>query len=99
MQNGKLPNKAVKASSTWQAKYAARMARLLRGTVWVAKHNNHNQWLSLDFRRSTKVTGFAIQGCEDKNWWVTSVWLQFSQDGVYFAYYRKWGSNVVGSQW
>ena len=98
MQNGRIPNKALKASSQLNARYSARMARLLRGTVWVSKHNNHNQWLRVDLRRTAKVTGIAIQGRENAHWWVTGFWLQFSQDGVYFATYRKWGSNKVRSE-
>ena len=85
----------MKASSEYNARYSARMGRLNRGTVWVSKYNNRNQWLQVDLGRSMKVTGIATQGHGTTHWWVTQYLVLHSQDGIAFATYREWSSHKV----
>ena len=101
MQNGVIKNGAIRASSELNSRHAAYLGRLRRiqrrgwASAWCPKYNNHNQWLQVDLRRSSKVTGVAIQGREDAHWWVTRFLVLSSVDGVEFATYREWSSDKV----
>ena len=93
MQNGRIRNVAITSSSRWDNFHAPHLARLQnkrRGRYmggWSAKINNAYQWLQIDLKRPTKVVRISTQGRPTVNQWVTSYYLLYSQDGVYFAYY------------
>ena len=101
MQSGRIKNKAVKASSIVNVKHAAYLARLHRtqraglASAWCPSNNNHLQWLQIDLVKTTKVTGIATQGRIDKNQWVKSYWIKYSQNEANWAIVRNWGSNQV----
>ena len=95
MQNGLIKNNSIKASSELNSKSAAYLGRLRHMQHWCAKYNNHNQWLQMDLKRSSKVTGIAIQGGEIVHWWVTRFLVLSSVDGIAFAVYKEWSSDKV----
>lgn len=101
IQSGKLKNRGFSASSSWNAyhgPFLARLHRQRRGHYvgsWSAKHNNHYQWLMIDFGRATKIIRVGTQGRQDASQWVTTYWLSFSQDGVNFVYYEQGSGNKV----
>lgn len=105
MQNGRIKNAAIKASSQYNSKHAsylARLGRVRRGRLmgaWSAKTNNHNQWIQVDLSRSMKVTGIATQGREEANQWVTAYYVLYSSDGVKFAKVKDWWDVVKVSIW
>lgn len=94
LQNRRLPDSRITASSVWNHFHAARLGRL--GQVkhgrfvgaWSAKHNNHLQWFKCDFGRPMKITKVATQGRQDTNQWVTSFYLSSSQDNVHWEVYK-----------
>ena len=94
LQNRRLPNSRISASSEWNHFHAARLGRL--GQVkhgrfvgaWCARHNNHLQWFKCDFGRPMKITQVATQGRQDTNQWVTSFYLSSSQDNVHWEVYK-----------
>ncbi|CAH3022884.1 unnamed protein product [Porites evermanni] len=96
MQSGRIRNRAIKASSQWDnnhAAYLGRLKRLRRGKLmgaWSARHNNYNQWIQVDLRKSMKVTGVATQGREETSQWVTAFYVLYSSDGVKFAKVKDW---------
>lgn len=101
MKSGAIRNAQITASSIWNKYHTARLARL--GTVkrgryvgaWCARHNNHNQWLKVDFRRPMKITKIETQGRQDTNQWVTRYQLSYSQDGAHWTLYRHRSSDKV----
>ena len=93
-QNNRLPNSQIKASSSYPGLYPYR-ARLRQNSAWCARHNNHNQYLRIDLRRVTMVTGIATQGRHNVNYWVTQYWLLYSQDNVHWALYRQMSNDKV----
>lgn len=101
LQNGRIPNSAVTASSRWNRYHAAWLARLKRprrgryAGAWCAKINNRQQWLQVNFRGAKKIVAVATQGRNDYKQWVTLYYLSFSVDGTYFAKYRKNGRTKV----
>ncbi|EDO48079.1 predicted protein, partial [Nematostella vectensis] len=83
------------ASSHWNSQLSPTYGRLHLKRAgnhlgsWSARHNNHNQWLQIDLGRAMKVTGIATQGRQDFDQWVTSYWVKYSMDGVYFSTVRE----------
>ena len=103
MQNGRIRNAAVTSSSRWDNKHAAHLARLhnrRRGVYmgsWSARTNNAYQWLQMFLGRPHKVVRVSTQGRPTVSQWVTSYYLLFSQDGVYFAPYFERNTRKVRS--
>lgn len=61
--------------------------------AWAVSKNDQFQFFQVDFGDFTKVTGMAIQGRQDGNWWVKTYTLSFSKDCVFFEDYKE--SNLV----
>lgn len=102
LQNRRLPNSRITASSVFNQFHAARLGRLgqvKRGRyvgAWCARHNNHLQWFKVDFGRPMKVTAVLTQGRQDTNQWVTSFYLSSSQDNVHWETYKfRSGYKVI----
>ena len=99
METGAISDDHIRASSQWDDKHPARNARLNfkeQGSFgWTTKHNDFNQWLQVDLYSYTAVTGVATQGTTDNktDQWVTKYWLQYSDDGVAFTFYRNPSEN------
>ena len=100
IQKGRIRNKAMTASSSYNnfhVPFLGRLHRAKRGRyvgAWCARHNNHNQWLQVDLGRTMKITGIATQGRQDASQWVTSYWVWYSSDGTHFAIVKHWWSYV-----
>lgn len=100
MQNGRIKNRAITASSYYNHFHAPWLARLHRRKhgrfvgSWAARHNNHHQFLQVDLGRTMKITGINTQGRYDANQWVTAYYVLYSSDGMYFAKVKHWW-NVV----
>ena len=94
MQNRRIPNSAITASSMWDVNHGPHLGRLhftARGSYqggWSARHNNRYQWFQVDFRRPTKITNVATQGRHNAAQWVTQYRLSYSQDGLTWALYK-----------
>ena len=100
MQNGRIKNRAITASSYhnhFHAPWLARLHRRKHGRFvgsWAARHNNHHQFLQVDLGRTMKITGINTQGRYDASQWVTAYYVLYSSDGMYFAKVKHWW-NVV----
>ena len=94
MQNGKLPDSVITASSQLNAYYGPANARLHfqgasgRYPSWIPAKNNFQQWLQVDFGVETQVTRIETQGNHDHNYWVKTYTLRYSLDGLYFYQYQ-----------
>ena len=101
MQNGRLPDSVLTASSMLSATYAPGMARLHqtaasgRGGSWIAKTQDLNQWLQVDFGVETTITRIDTQGRQDGSQWVKEYTLRYSNDGSYFKQYQPEGYTKV----
>ena len=100
IQNGRIRNSAMTASSSWDANhgpYLARLHRPRRGRLmgaWSSRHKNHNQWLQIDLGKAMKISGINTQGRQDADQWVTAYWVLYGYDGTRFSYVREWRDNV-----
>lgn len=101
LQSGRIKNGQITASSQWNKHHApwlARLHRTKRGPYigsWSSRHNNHHQWLQIDFRRAMKITGIATQGRQDAVQWVTAYYIYYGYDGVFFSKVRYWWNYAV----
>ena len=101
MENRRIRNQQISASSEWDVNHGARLARLNQKRTgrtmgaWSARVNNAYQFLQIDLRVPMKVTSVATQGRSDANQWVTKYMLSFSLDGAHFAVYWSQGRPWV----
>ena len=101
MQNGKLPNSALSASSQLNAYAGPENARLHfckesgRYGAWVAQKNDHSQYYQVDFGVETQVTGIETQGRQDNLQYIKTYTLRYSTDGSYFKHYQPFGYTKV----
>ena len=105
MQNGKIPDSAITASSEYNAASKAingRLHFLLRSGrygAWIAKRNDLFQYLQINFGDWTKVSRIAIQGRQDADQWVKSFSVSYGYDAVFFKDYNENGAKkVIGRQ-
>ena len=101
MQNGKLPNSALSASSQLNSYYGPENARLHfhpqsgRNGAWIPKKQDHHEWFQVDFGIETHVTRIETQGRQDASQWVKAYTLRYSLDGSYFNHYQPSGHTKV----
>ncbi|XP_063109706.1 coagulation factor V isoform X1 [Cavia porcellus] len=98
MENGKIENKQITASSfkkSWWGDYwepsRARLNAQGRVNAWQAKANNNQQWLQVDLLKIKKVTGIVTQGCKSlsSEMYVKSYTIYYSDQGVEWKSYRE----------
>lgn len=105
MQNGKLANSAITASTQLNSYYGPENARLHfhpqpgRYGAWIPKVQDHRQYLQVDFGVETQITRIETQGRQDASQWVTEYTLRYSEDGSYFQQYQPDGYTKVRWQW
>ena len=99
LKNGKLANRFITASSSWDMFHAPYLGRLIKGRAgrfvggWSAGVNNHDQWLQIDLGKPAKIVRCSTQGRADVDQWVTSYWVSYSADSLHFAYYTGGGRS------
>ena len=101
MQDGRIPDSAITASSEYGNAYKAINGRLHflyrsgRIGAWAARTNDVFQYLQINFGDWTKITRVAIQGRQDANQWVTSFSLSYGDDDVFFKTYKSGTKKVI----
>lgn len=101
MQNGKIPDSAISASTEYNSAHKAINGRLHflyrsgRYGAWSARTNDVYQYLQVNFGDWTKVSRVAIQGRSDADQWVKSFTLSYGYDPVFFKDYKEAGSKKV----
>ena len=88
MQSGKIPDSRLKASSEWTSNWGPGYGRLHGNKCWIAQHSNTNQWLQIDFKYKATVTEILTQGRREKNQWVKSYTVAYSDDGINFKTFK-----------
>lgn len=99
MSTGFISSAQITASGSLSTSYNKDAARLLRAVHpifgWSPRTNNNQQYIQVDLRAVTKVTGVATQGRGNADQWVTSYKLRCSQNGVTWVTYQEHGSDKV----
>lgn len=95
LEDGKIPDESITASSELDEGHPAKCARLntkadgdLKG-AWAAKDNDENQWLQINLGQCCRVAMVATQGeSGESTSHVKSFSLMFSRDGETFVDYQ-----------
>ena len=98
MQNGKILDIQIKASSVHGDSYLPHFGRLnkARGSgSWIPISNNLEEWLQVDFKRRATITAILTQGRNGANQFVRTYTLSYSKDGIDFIGYTKNGKLHV----
>ena len=103
MENNKIPNGAVTASSSWGLQHEPWQARLNNiarsGSTgsWSTRQNAIGQYLQIDLGKERVVNKIATQGRPSYDQWVTSYKLLFSSDGAKWNEYQNDGVVKVNA--
>ncbi|XP_078348538.1 uncharacterized protein LOC144633566 [Oculina patagonica] len=103
MENGKIPDSAIVASSRYSQDLGPEHGRLKNKGGWVSYYKNAYQFLQIDLENVTKVTRIGTQGRSDAWWsWWTRRWtktytLDYSEDGGTFISYNS-GQVLQGNK-
>ena len=98
MENGEIPDGQITASSVWGSgsrHHGAANGRLnfmssnVRTGAWSSGTNDLNQWLQVDFQRSTIITGISTQGRQDNSQRVTKYTIFFGDVKNTFYGYKS----------
>ena len=101
MENGKIPDSQIAASSHWNDLPDPATARLNSKQTgmgaWSAGKNDVNQWIQVDFKNQAIVTNILTQGRNSTTFyqWVKSYTVHYSNDGIDFTTYQKGGEVKV----
>uniref|UniRef100_A0A8C6WS08 Retinoschisin 1 n=1 Tax=Neogobius melanostomus TaxID=47308 RepID=A0A8C6WS08_9GOBI len=86
--------------SGWYSSWLPSKARLNNlgfGCAWLSKFNDQNQWLQIDLKEVSVVSGILSQGRCDADEWVTKYSVQYrTVDSLNWIYYKdQTGNNRV----
>ena len=102
MEKNRIRSNQITVSSILNTRFSANFARLNQGTMggryggaWVSLHNNHYQWLKVDFKQVWKVTKISSQGRSNYNYWVTRYNVHCSQDNIHWNIFRFKNNDKV----
>ncbi|XP_029202215.2 uncharacterized protein LOC114966489 [Acropora millepora] len=84
MENGRIPDSALTAASSYSASYSASKGRLNHDTTYLARTNDKGQWVQVDFGKIVKVTKIGTQGRYNAAQWITKYTVSYSIDGGFF---------------
>ena len=97
MENGKISDDQITASSEYSPNHRVPNARLnfnKNSGAWSAKTNDLNQWLQVNFQRSIIITGVSTQGRVQYTQFVKSYTVSFSDDERDFQSFKTRDMNV-----
>ena len=103
MQNKKIPDNKITASSTYSKYYPASNARLHlkdKGSyygAWCSKVNGGGQWIQVELDSLALVTAVATQSLYDSDSRVTSYGIAYSWDGKQFTDFNR-GKMFTGNK-
>lgn len=105
MEDGRIKDSALSASTIYNANHAAKLGRLNLvppsgfSGAWCAKTIDTNQWIQIDLGRPTTVTKVATQGRQDRqdccDQWVTSYSVSYSFINHHWVYHMSHGQKKV----
>ena len=101
LEDGRIQDGAISASSAYNIYYAAKLGRLnLKAKVgnvgaWCVLTRDANQWLQIDLGAGTTVTKVATQGRQDYDQWVTSYAISYNPVKSNWVYVMTHGKKKV----
>ena len=94
MERKSISDNQISASSQLNGNHSATLARLhSKAGAWSPLTDDLSPWLQVDLGSDTRVTGVATQGSNAYKELVTKYYLQYSDDGVTFQFYKDVGDS------
>ena len=96
MEDDRIYNSQITASSTINKYYAPSQARLNRHGYggWTARLRDRKQFLQIDLGIASRVKRIAVQGRYNANYWTTSYTVSYSNKGIRFYPYMETKKTV-----
>jgi len=95
MQNFRIRNSKVSASSQYKNHPATKGRLGINNNCWIARVRNSNQWFMVDFGRPMVISQIGTKGRPRHNQWVTNYQLLSSQDNIHWLRYRLRNADTV----
>jgi hypothetical protein len=95
VEDRKIKDSRITASSVWSASLSTKQGRLNSASSWSARRNDQNQWIQADLGREEFVTAIATQGRANYNQWVKTYSVSLGSDGNTFEPYKIDGAVKV----
>ena len=101
LENGRIQDGAMTASSVYNNYHAAKLGRLNlearagNAGAWCVKKVDAHQWLQIDLGGGTTVTKIVTQGRQDSDQWVTSYAISYSPVNSNWVYVMIHGKKKV----
>ena len=96
MQDGRISDSRLKASSMYNSYYSPWTARLQdRRGGWRVLRKNQRQWIQIDLETMARMKAIAIQGLYNVNEFVKTFTVSHSTDGSRFYPYKEGGRSKV----
>lgn len=89
VEDQRIPNGHMSASSFYNTAYVPRYGRLNSVKSWRARTNNRKQYLQIYLGGLEKITGIETQGQKGIDYWVKKFYVSFSNDGHTFTNYKE----------
>ena len=99
MENYKIPDSSITASSEYHQSTKASNGRLHHGAAWAASVPITHQWFQVDFGNLTTVSVIGTQGRQDFDQWITTYRLSYSYDGLLYAAYKENATTYAKVFW
>ena len=81
MEDGRIPDSAINASSFVGEGSHPRLVRLNSPSAWVAAHNDPKSWLQVDLGKDAMIKKIATQGKSGAHHWVKTYTLSSRANG------------------
>jgi hypothetical protein len=88
MQNGRIEDFQITASTIHDAGLSTTQGRLNGRSSWSADRNDQNQWIQVDFGREEVVTAIGTQGRRNYPQWVDTYSVSYGFNGSAFEPYK-----------
>ncbi|KAG7499177.1 macrophage mannose receptor 1-like [Solea senegalensis] len=96
VEDGLVTDSQLSASSSLGV-FTPDQARLKGNSCWMPSGNPTSSWIQVNLGPIRKVTGIAIQGCPQNDYWITKFKIQHSMDGTTWTDYTADGEFFPGS--
>ncbi|XP_071503480.1 lactadherin-like [Diadema antillarum] len=80
VEDGRIKKEQLSASSCYSARYCVDQGRLNMksvGGAWIAKRNDHSQWIQVDLKTDYLIQGVLTQGRSTADQWVLTYKVMF----------------------
>lgn len=95
MSSGAILDNQISASSEKSVNESAIKSRFAFPSAWVAQTGDTNPWLQIDLANYyTEITAVEIRKRFEVDQWVKKYYLQYSDNGTSFKYYKEQGHSA-----